>query len=256
MSKRKHHSFDVARSLISWSFVGIVTIVFFFPVFLTAVILFPFDRNVKQMHPIASLWAKAILLVCPLMRIHVEGEEHLEHGKTYVLVANHQSLADIITVLHLNHPFKFVAKQELFLIPFMGWALWFAGYIPLIRGDQKSGKEAVKHMSRYLKHGVSILLFPEGTRSRDGEIHDFKVGAFKLAVEEGVPVVPIVIQGTRDLIPKGSLVIGDRVEVTMKVGKPRLSSQKEPGSIESFCRETRTEMIETLKKLRTQRGGG
>ena len=249
MTERQYPFFDLIRSLMSWILVGLVTIVFFPPTFFTILALLPFDRNRKNIHPLISLWAKTILVVCPLMRIHLEGTHHLEQGRTYVLVANHQSVADIIAVLHLKHPFKFIAKKDLFWIPFMGWALSLAGYIPLVRGTQRSGQEAVKKARDYLKRGVSVLLFPEGTRSRDGKIHEFKAGAFKLATETGVPVVPVVIHGTRNLIPKGSVVIGRRVEVIVQVGEPRFSSRKGTSSIESFCDEVRSEMIHSLDEV-------
>ncbi|OGW85310.1 MAG: hypothetical protein A3C35_04945 [Omnitrophica bacterium RIFCSPHIGHO2_02_FULL_46_11] len=219
---------------------------------MTFCILSVFDRDQTRLHPLISFWAKSILAVCPLMRVHFEGREHLKPGTTYVLVANHQSIADIIAVLHLRLPFKFIAKSDLFWIPFFGWALSLAGYIPLTRGDQKSGRETIQKAMGYLKRGVSVLLFPEGTRSRNGEIHAFKVGAFKLATELGLPVVPLVIQGTRDLIPKGTLLINHRIEVTVRIGTPHPPPSNDSASIEAFCQKVRSEMIFSLNEMRSQ----
>ena len=256
MNEKQFPLFDLVRSLINWFLVGILTMVIFFPILLATLFLFPFDRSRKHIHPLISFWAKAILVVCPVMRVHVEGTEHLDPNKTYVLVANHQSIADIIAVLHLNHPFKFVAKQDLFWIPFMGWGLSLAGYIPLIRGDHRSGLEAVRMANQHLERSTSILLFPEGTRSPNREIQDFKVGAFKLAAENKVPIVPIVIHGTHALIPKGSIVFGRRVEVIVRLGKPQGPYGQDPASIDLFCKEARAEMISSLNTLRSDITGG
>ncbi|MBI3999258.1 MAG: 1-acyl-sn-glycerol-3-phosphate acyltransferase [Candidatus Omnitrophica bacterium] len=235
-----------------WALVGLVTFVLFFPVLAAFFILLPFDRDRKHIHPLISFWAKAVLTVCPLIKVRLEGAEHLKQNGTYVLVANHQSIGDIIAILHLSHSFKFVAKEDLFWIPCLGWALWLAGYIPLVRGDRMSGKRAVDQASGYLKRGVSVLLFPEGTRSPSGEIQAFKVGAFKLAAEVGVPIVPIVIHGTRDFLPKGSRLLARRVQVTVKVGIPQQLAAKNNGSVESFSDQIREEMIQSLKSIRSQ----
>lgn len=252
MSGKHHFFFNLIRSAMSWFLVGVLTITLFFPTLVAFLVLFPFDRDRKNLHPFVSFWAKMILVACPLMRVHFEGIHHLERGATYVLVANHQSIADIIAVLHLDHPFKFIAKRELFWIPFLGWALSLAGYIPLIRGNSKSGKEAIQEASGYLKRGVSVLLFPEGTRSRDGEIQSFKLGAFKLAADLEIPIVPIVIHGTRDLLPKGKRLLARRVEVTVKIGTPRLPHGKGASSIETFCESMRSEMITSLSEVRSR----
>ena len=252
MNKISVFFINVMRSAFSWFLVGAATFVFFFPVLVAFFMLSPFDRSLKRIHPIISFWARTVLTACPLMRVRLEGTHHLKSGATYVLVANHQSLADILAVLHIQHPFKFIAKKELFWIPFLGWALSLAGYIPLVRGDSKSGKEALEKASDHLRQGVSVLFFPEGTRSPDGEIRDFKIGAFKLAVETGVPVVPIVIDGTHDLLPKGSRLLARRVEVLVKVEAPeRPSSRRENGSAEQFCEQVRSKMVASLSEIRS-----
>ena len=252
MNKTSAFFINVMRSAFSWFLVGAATFVFFFPVLAIFFVLSPFDRSMKQVHPLISLWARTVFTARPLMHVRLEGTHHLKPGATYVLVANHQSLADILAVLHIQHPFKFIAKKELFWIPFLGWSLSLTGYIPLVRGDLKSGKEALEKASDYLKQGVSVLFFPEGTRSPDGEIRDFKIGAFKLAVETGVPVVPIVIDGTHGLLPKGSRLLARRVEVLVKVEAPeRPSGGGEDGLVEQFCGGVRSKMIASLSEIRS-----
>lgn len=252
MSKKRNLLFDLVRSIIRWFLVGVATFILFFPVLGAFFVFQILDRDRKHVHPLVSFWAKAVLFVCPLMQVRLEGTHHLKPNATYVLVANHQSIADIVAVLHLTHPFKFIAKRDLFWIPFFGWSLSLTGYIPLIRGNYKSGKEAIQKASGYLKRGVSVLFFPEGTRSRDGEIQNFKVGAFKLSLELGIPVVPIVIHGTRDLIPKGSRLLQRRVEIIVKVGAPQQPFDGDNGSIEKFCQKVRLGMIDSLSEIRSR----
>lgn len=244
--------FAVARSAFAWFLVGCLTLVWFVPVLLGSAVLFVFDRDRKHIHPLISSWARAILTVCPLMRVRMAGAHHLKPGAVYVMVANHQSLADILALLHLKQPFKFIAKQELFWIPIFGWALWLAGYIPLVRGSQKSGKDAVEQAKGYLRRGCSVLFFPEGTRSSDGQIHPFKFGAFKIASEMEVPVVPIVIDGTRTLVPKGGWVMGRRVQVMAELGASQIPLGSSNGDIELFMNRVREGMISSLADLRTR----
>ncbi len=252
MSEKRNFVFDLIRSVIRWFLVGVVTFIFFFPVLGAFLVFQILDRDRKHIHPLVSFWAKVVLFVCPLMHVRLEGTHHLKPNATYVLVANHQSIADIVAVLHLTHPFKFIAKRDLFWIPFFGWSIFLAGYIPLIRGDQESGKKVIQKALGYLKRGVSVLFFPEGTRSRDGEIQAFKVGAFKLSSELDIPVVPIVIHGTRDLIPKGSRLLQRWVEVIVKVGAPEQPFGQGSGSIEKFCEKVRSEMIDSLREVRSR----
>ena len=252
MTSQKRGFVSFLRSLASWVMVGLVTIALFIPDFFVWIVSPLIDRDKRLTHPIHSLWAKTVLLFSPYMRVRVEGSERLEHGKAYVFVANHQSLADILVVLHLNHPFKFIAKKELFWIPFLGWALSIAGYIPLVRGNPLSGKQATEKARGYLRRGMSVLFFPEGTRSPDGAIHRFKVGAFKIALEEDMSVVPVVINGTRDVIQKGSFMMGRTEEVTIRIGDPIRLSGKDNLTIEGLSEKVRSTMIEALGELRAE----
>jgi 1-acyl-sn-glycerol-3-phosphate acyltransferase len=242
---------NTLRGFISWTLLALVTIIMFIPVFIFSSFLFLFvDRDRKWSHSLVSLWAKLVLVVCPFMRVHMSGLEHLKGSRPYVLVCNHQSLADIIAVLHLPHPFKFIAKKELFWIPFLGWALWVVGYIPLVRGDRFSGRDAVRRAIELLTGGTSVLFFPEGTRSRGGEIGKFKIGAFKIAAEQNLPVVPIVISGTRKVIQKGSFMMGGTTEVTLNVGQPTTPLGTTVRDIEDFSVNVRSNMMARLQSLR------
>ena len=253
MNQRLTFLFDLFRSAIGWFLVGFLTFIFYPMVLIYFLISLSFDSDRKHVHPVISAWAKSILTVYPMMRVRIEGADHIQNDRTYVLVANHQSVADIIAVLHLSHPFKFIAKHDLFWIPFFGWSLLAAGYIPLIRGNHESGKVAALRARGFLERGVSVLFFPEGTRSRDGQIQTFKPGAFKLAVELNIPVVPIVIEGTRDLLPKGSRILARRAEVLVQIGAPRYPGDKETSGVETLLNEVRLDMIHSLEEIRSRR---
>lgn len=245
--------FEAVKSTICWFLIAAITFLFFWPTMILCLLLYPFDPVRKGIHPIISLWAKVILMICPLMNVCVEGAEHLNPNQTYILVSNHQSIADILVALHLHQSFKFIAKKELFMIPILGWSMTLAGYIPLVRGNNQSGKQAVLKAKSFIKRGVSVLFFPEGTRSPDSEIHSFKMGAFKLAVEMNVPVVPIVIDGTYNLVPKGRRLFSRNVSVKLKILKPRKLESKDHLAIERMFADTRYEMIEALNQIRSQK---
>ena len=153
-------------------------------------------------------------------RISVRGVENLEPARTYVYMANHCSLVDIPAMFaYLPYQFRIMAKKELFYVPFMGWHLWTAGNFPVDRGDPRKTARSLRNVVEGVRAGKSLAVFPEGTRSPDGELHVFKPGSFKIAVKAGVPIVPVAIRGTRDILPKHSLVPRPgRVEVV--IGKP------------------------------------
>jgi 1-acyl-sn-glycerol-3-phosphate acyltransferase len=126
----------------------------------------------------------------------------------FVVVANHQSLLDIVLLSRMPHEMKWVGKEELFKIPWIGLMLRLTGDIAVRRGDSESGGEAVAKAKAYLKRGMTVMIFPEGTRSRDARLLPFKKGAFRLAIDAGVPVLPVVVTGTAAGFQKGAAVVG------------------------------------------------
>jgi 1-acyl-sn-glycerol-3-phosphate acyltransferase len=156
----------------------------------------------------------------PYWKIDIKGLENIDHKKTYVIVANHQSLADIIVIYQIRMYFKWVAKKELLKVPFIGGLLWLNNHILISRGDFGSIKEVYQKAAEWLKKGVSMLFFPEGTRSETDEMSEFQNGAFKLAIKEKKPVLPIYIGGTREAIPKGGWVFNTNVSGRIIVMPP------------------------------------
>ena len=168
------------------------------------------DRE-KIIHAQCFWWADALIALNPLWKLKVEGLENIDKNETYVIVANHQSLADIILLYKMRTYFKWVAKGELLKVPFIGGLLKINNHIMLTRGDYGSIKESYRKAAEYLRRGISMAFFPEGTRSETGQMGEFQNGAFKLAIREKKKVLPVYIGGTREAIPKGGFIFSAEV---------------------------------------------
>lgn len=210
----------VLISVCIWIVGTFLTVLLFFAMLFFTIVLFPFDRKRKVAHSQCFWWADAIIGLNPYWALKVSGLENIDRKKTYVIVANHQSLADIVMVYKTKMQFKWVAKESLFSVPFIGWNLSLARHIKLERGNFGSIKKIYREASGWLRGGMSVLFFPEGTRSTTNEIRDFQNGAFKLAIKERVPVLPIAISGTGDAIPKGSWLFTTKVPAKLRVLPP------------------------------------
>jgi 1-acyl-sn-glycerol-3-phosphate acyltransferase len=158
------------------------------------------DPRRNLLHALISRFGFGYLSALPTCRIRVLGRERLPPPPC-VLVANHQSSADIFTAMGLFHPFKFVSKASLFGVPLVGWLMSMAGYVGLERGRTGSARRMLERSRRWLDRGVSVLLFPEGTYREGTELLPFRRGAFQLAIDAGAPVVPVVLRGTTALVP-------------------------------------------------------
>jgi 1-acyl-sn-glycerol-3-phosphate acyltransferase len=210
-------------SVLYWSFVmGIAVLMFPIAVVLWAVTL-PFDRGRVLLHGFTSVWAGLYTWVSP-WSVTVVGRENIEPARTYVMVANHNSLVDIFVLFRLFTHFKWVSKIENFRIPCIGWNMWLNGYVPLRRGDRESVLRMLARCETLLREGNSVMLFPEGTRSKTGELKPFKPGAFELAIRTGVPVLPIAITGTFAALPKHGVRIAPQ-RVIVRVLPPIVPSE-------------------------------
>ena len=168
---------------------------------------------------LAAWWARSIC-VASGVAVQVEGKETLQTGHPYIFAANHQSQFDIFALQgFLGVDFRWLAKKELFKVPIWGAAMRRAGYIPI---DRSHGRKAIKSLDQAAKKiakGTSVIIFPEGTRSKDGKLQKFKSGAMLLAIKSGVPLVPVAITGTYNVLPKGRLLVRAG-QVRIKVGQP------------------------------------
>jgi 1-acyl-sn-glycerol-3-phosphate acyltransferase len=168
-------------------------------------ITYPFDRKGKVGHYYAKLWGKVALLANGV-KVRIEGMGHLNGKGPYIFMSNHQGSYDIFALLgHLPYQFKWLAKKELFSIPFFGWTMAAVGYISIDRGGTRDTVEAMNEAAQKIRDGMSVVIFPEGSRSPDGSIQPFKKGGFTLAIKSKVPIVPVAISGSRAIMPKDKL---------------------------------------------------
>ncbi len=194
-----------ARTLLSvwsWFVLGTVIIVFLPLVAITRLVTAPFDPG--RYH--AGLLFRKLTVVHeklnPLWTFTVTGNVPDDPRHPYVVVANHESFVDILLISQLPFEMKWMSKSEFFKIPLLGWMMSLAGDIKLVRGDKKAGAQALIDTRDRLAKRVSVMIFPEGTRSQTGELAEFKDGAFRVAIQAGVPIIPLAVIGTRDALIK------------------------------------------------------
>jgi len=203
-----------------------------------SVIFSIFPESDNKIHKVAHLWAK-ILLFLGNTKVKVIGVENILFGKPQIIMANHQSDFDIlISLAYIPVQFRWIAKKELFAIPIFGAAMRSAGYIEIDRSDRGKALRSLDEAALRISNGQSIMTFPEGTRSRDGEIKTFKHGVFYLAIRSGVPIVPISIIGSGKIMPKRSLRIKPG-QVKIVIGKPI--------PVQDYDIEHRQELIEKVR---------
>lgn len=168
---------------------------------------------------LARLWSTLLLGLCRV-RVRVEGREKIRPPGPYLFLSNHQSQFDIpAAVMAIPIQFRVLAKRSLFFIPIFGWVLLLAGFVGIDRSNRERAFQSIERAARRIRRGTSLLIYAEGTRSPDGELLPFKKGGFVLAIQAGVPVIPLTICGSREVLPKGSLRIRPGV-ITVVVGDP------------------------------------
>ena len=206
-----------------------------------------FDRSGRVVHDYTAVpWAKMILWVCGV-RGRVKGLENVETNVPRIYLTNHQSYFDIFALLaYLPVDFKFILKQELMKIPLFGFAMRRARYIGIDRENPRKAVKSINEAAKRIKNGASVVIFPEGTRSTDGRLQEFKRGGFRLAIKSGCDVVPVAIIDSRHIVPKGSLRI-NRGTIAISIGKPisvKEYSKKEMGQLMARVREAMITQME------------
>lgn len=178
------------------------------------------DRDRRIVHACVKCWARAVIALNPYWELTVDDRARLDPHQAYVFVANHQSLADVVVLPHLELPYKCLSKAGLFRIPFLGWTLSLSRHIPLARGTVGGTRRAMAQARRWLERRMPVAFFVEGTRSRTGTLQAFKPGAFHLAVATGTPVVPLAISGTREALARGSWIFRTKVRGRLTILPP------------------------------------
>ena len=207
-----------------------------------------FDPARRRQNAVERAWARALLAVSGL-KIKVEGLEKITKDGSYVFVSNHLSYMDTpVALASIPVRFRFLAKRGLFQIPFLGWHLGRAGHIRVPREDARAAVKTMTLAAQVVREeGISLLIFPEGGRSRTGEMRDFKEGAAYIAIKAGVPLVPVALKGTREVLPFGSGVV-KRGTVAMRIGDPIPTAQASPHDRVRLTEELRHRIVALLEE--------
>jgi 1-acyl-sn-glycerol-3-phosphate acyltransferase len=204
-------------SAVFWAFLTLSSILLFPVAVLIWALSAPFDERRVLLHRFTCFWASLYTWLNPAWPVEIVGRERIRPGEAYVMVANHLSLLDILVLFRLFTHFKWVSKIENFRVPCIGWNMRLNRYIPLRRGDRASVVQMMKACRETPDAGNSIMMFPEGTRSPTGRMRAFKTGAFELALLARRPILPLVIRGTSDALPKRGFVLRGRHPIRVDV---------------------------------------
>ncbi len=205
-----------------------------------AIVVSFFSRTGNSVHIVARIWSKSILFVSGI-NVNIGGLAQIDPSKSYIYMSNHRSNFDIPVLLGcLPIQFRWLAKAELFKIPIFGRAMSGAGYVKIDRSNRESAFKSIDEIAVKMKNGVSVMIFPEGTRSADGHLKPFKKGGFVMAVDTGAPIVPVILRGTRSIMAKGSWRINP--------GKVTLSIEK-PIDTSGSTRDTKDDLIKNVRNV-------
>lgn len=203
------------RTLLVW-LIGLPVTIF---IFILVIISLAFDRSGNSIHSIGALWSR-ILLFLSGVTVEIKGAENLLQDRPQILASNHRGAFDILALQgFIPIQFRWVAKKSLFKIPIIGWSMSLVGYVSIDREKAGSAYKSIERAAEKVKNGTSVLIFPEGTRSAAGSLLPFKRGGFLLATKSGVPIVPVSIRGTENLMKKESILIRPGA-VKVVIGKP------------------------------------
>lgn len=180
----------------------------------------PFDSRLLVLNFFSHLWGSLYFWTNPFWSLEIRGREHLPNNRPVVFISNHLSTIDVLVASRLFTHFKWVSKIENFTIPFIGWTMYLNKYVAIKRGGLSSIKSMMKQSKAHLSNGSPIFIFPEGSRAQDGILKSFKTGAFKIAQEANVDIIPIVLTGTDKAVPKNSLHFKGHQHIKVEVLAP------------------------------------
>jgi 1-acyl-sn-glycerol-3-phosphate acyltransferase len=228
-------------SLMKWAIGIIITLIgaaIFFPAY-------PFTCKTIFPYWLTGFWARAIVFISG-SRVKVTGRQNISEYQSYIFCCNHQSYFDIYILLgYLPHKVMFISKETVFKVPLIGWAMKALGYIPLDRSNPRKALLSIRCALKQLEKGYSLILFPEGTRSADGRVQEFKSGSMRLAFESASSVVPVSIYGSGKIQSKGSMKVRGQ-KVALVIGKPMRPWNSSRVERSQFLKQVREKMIENL----------
>ena len=207
-------------SSLFWTFFAISSAVYFIIALVILLITKWFDprRLVHQMW--SCYWAGSYAWFNPLWRVRVSGRNKIPWKRPCILVSNHQSMVDILVLFLLFRPYKWISKKENFKIPIIGWHMRMSGYLELERGRKNSMVKLMEKTADHIRQGNSIMIFPEGTRYPGDKLGPFKDGAFRMALDNKVDIIPILLDGTAKALPKKGAILTGFTNIRVKVLDP------------------------------------
>ena len=236
-----------------WTATALIVLIGFFYVALVWLATAPFDPGRYAAGRAFRHLAVLCTWVNPYWHFRTSGVAIHDPRRPYVVVANHESYADIFLVSHLKWEMKWLAKDTIFRIPVMGWMMRMAGDVPINRGSRGSAQQALEACRDRLSKRVSLMIFPEGTRSRNDDLLPFKDGAFQLAISTGTPLLPIAIAGTRDAMAKGSFSFR-RANAMCRVLEPIETTGLSTADLPALRDRTRQAIADARRELQSELG--
>jgi len=239
-----------------WVWVSSITFVLLgFPVSLLLwLISLLFDHKRRMNNRWMVIQGVVLTKMSPFWKVTAEGREKIDNRQPYVIVPNHQSMLDIVFFNMLYHRLRWVSKIEVFKVPVLGWEMKMVKYIPLERGNKHSVVKMMDLCVTSLRDGISVVIFPEGTRSLTGAIGKFKTGAFQLAVKTDKPILPVLIDGTGDILPKHGFIFRNRRNVRIRVLDPVFPGQFGTGDPEELASMIQSVMVKAMEEMRNEPG--
>jgi 1-acyl-sn-glycerol-3-phosphate acyltransferase len=235
-------------SVWAWLVLAVCIIVWFPLMVLVRLVTAPFDPGRYWVGYLFRRIGPVHAALNPLWRFRYTGTLPADPRRPFVVVSNHESFADILLISHLPWEMKWLSKAELFRIPVLGWMMWLAGDIPVKRGFGPSALEAIERCRRALANRVSVMIFPEGTRSTTPELLPFKDGAFRLAIDAGVPILPLALHGTSTALRKHDWRFG-RSHAVVRVLEPIETTGLTPADVPALKARVRQLIVETRAEL-------
>ena len=203
------------------------------------------DRTGDLVLWLARWWSRGVLASAGV-RVRVRSQTTFDPKRSYVVMPNHLSTVDIWAIfVAVPVPLRFIAKKQLGRIPLFGWAMRAGRFIFIDRQNATSARRTIEHAVERIRQGCSVVIFPEGTRSRDGQLGPFKKGGFHLAINSGAEVVPVAIRGTREVMPRGAALIRRGV-VDIEIGEPISTAGLGPNDRQALLEQVRARLAEML----------
>ncbi len=224
--------------------------------YLIALVIFlvacPFDKRRVMLHKFSYLWAMLYFWLSPGWCIRYSGKGHVRKGQRYIIVTNHQSMLDIALMYKIPNVFRWVSKKEVLRMPFIGWLLALHGDVLITRGNSSSARKMIESCKAWLTKGVDICLFPEGTRTNNGQVHRFKEGAFLLAKMSKVAILPVVINGTFEALPKKGIALKPKQTFYVKILPEITADEVSNTSVKEMTEKVYKLISEEHKKIAPQ----